>query len=584
MSVIDRGTTGHNLQASIDAYEGNGSRKAARPSSYFAWKGAVDRSLAAMLMVVGLPVTVVLVLLVRMTSRGPGIYRQTRVGRDGVPFTMLKIRTMRYNAEAETGAVWARENDDRTTLLGRVLRKLHLDEFPQLFNVLAGRMYLVGPRPERPEFAEILAPKIPGYLDRLAVKPGITGLAQLNVEPDTSLASVREKLRLDLEYIRSATPVMDMRIVLCTLIHLLGIKGELAARITGLRRQVDWEEIDAEAASEEHVSPDAIAADRPQPTVVAVANSNGRRAARRSRFACTRSSDPINAFTVDVEDYYHVTAFAGDISRDDWHRYDTRVVDNTRRMLAMLDRHSVRATFFVLGWVAERHPQLIRAIHHIGHEVGSHGYWHRCIYDQSPDEFRDDLRKSRDVLSDIISAPVTAYRAPTFSVTRNSLWALDILVEEGFTVDSSIFPVWHDRYGIPDAEPYAHQIATASGTIWECPPSIVKLARLNCPIGGGYFRICPLPWTLYGLSTINRKQRRPSMFYIHPWEIDPDQPRLKAGSRMSRFRHRVNLSATEQKLDVLLETFRFGPISDVVKQTQENHQPLRPARSCSYCK
>ena len=153
----------------------------------------------------------------------------------------------------------------------------------------------------------------------------------------------------------------------------------------------------------------------------------------------------INAFTVDVEDYFQVSAFEKYVARSQWDQYASRVVDNTRRLLRLLNRHDVQATFFVLGWVADRYPDLVREIHRSGHEIGSHSYWHRLVYDLSPEEFRDDLRRSRDVLEDLIGVPVTAYRAPSFSITKRSLWALDILIEEGFCVDSSVFPIHHDR-------------------------------------------------------------------------------------------------------------------------------------------
>ncbi|NLF06690.1 MAG: DUF3473 domain-containing protein [Pirellulaceae bacterium] len=273
----------------------------------------------------------------------------------------------------------------------------------------------------------------------------------------------------------------------------------------------------------------------------------------------------LNAFTVDVEDYFQVSAFEKHVDRDGWHNWESRVAANTHRVLELLDRHGVRATFFILGWNAERHPRLVREIHACGHEIGSHGYWHRLIYRQTPDEFRADLRRSRDVLQEAVGSRVTAHRGASFSITRESLWALEILVEEGFLVDSSIFPVRHDRYGIPDAQPGPHRLETPSGSIWEFPPSVARLAGMNLPVGGGgYFRLFPLPWTVHWLRRINRAQRRPLMFYVHPWELDPGQPRIRGCSRLSRFRHYVNLAKNQRKLDGLLRRFRFGRISDVI--------------------
>lgn len=279
----------------------------------------------------------------------------------------------------------------------------------------------------------------------------------------------------------------------------------------------------------------------------------------------------LNALTIDVEDYFQVSAFEKDVPRSEWDLYETRVEKNTHRLLDLLNRHNVRATFFVLGWVARRYPRLVREIHALGHEVGSHGYWHRLIYDQSPREFRRDLVQSRDVLADVLGTAVTAYRAPSFSVTKRSLWALDILAQEGFTIDSSVVPTRHDRYGIPGAERSIHRIETASGPLWECPPPVVKVARFALPVGGGgYFRLYPWSWTRHFLSKIHRNGAEPFVFYVHPWEVDPRQPRLPAGSRIARFRHRVNLSTTEAKLDLLLGEFPFGPLSEVVRRTRSD--------------
>lgn len=276
----------------------------------------------------------------------------------------------------------------------------------------------------------------------------------------------------------------------------------------------------------------------------------------------------LNAFTVDVEDYFQVSAFEKDIRRDRWHEYDSRVVANTHRILKLLDRNGTKATFFVLGWIASQHPQLVSEIRNRGHEIGSHGFWHRLAYGQTPRDFRKDVQRSRDVLTNITGDPVTAYRAASFSITKQSLWALEILAEEGFTVDSSIYPIRHDRYGIPHAKPGISRVSTPSGPLWEVPPPVVRFGRLSLPVGGGgYFRLYPLAWTLRCLAGINRTARRSFAFYVHPWELDAGQPRLQAGSALARFRHRVNLSQTERKLDVLLRTFRFGRLREVIEQT-----------------
>jgi polysaccharide deacetylase family protein (PEP-CTERM system associated) len=273
----------------------------------------------------------------------------------------------------------------------------------------------------------------------------------------------------------------------------------------------------------------------------------------------------MNALTIDVEDYFQVSAFEKQIPRHRWGAFESRVVANTHRILRLLNFRGVRATFFILGWVARRYPELVRDIRRDGHEVGSHSYWHRLIYQLSPAEFRKDLQLSRDVLQDILGEAVTAYRAPSFSITKRSLWALEVLAEEGFQSDSSIFPIHHDRYGIPDVTPRIHKIRTAAGVLCEFPPSVVRIAGQNFPVsGGGYFRLYPLCWTRRWLQQINERAQ-PFLFYVHPWELDPEQPRLAAGSWLSRFRHYVNLSSTEVKLDFLLRHFSFAPLQDVIQ-------------------
>jgi polysaccharide deacetylase family protein (PEP-CTERM system associated) len=273
----------------------------------------------------------------------------------------------------------------------------------------------------------------------------------------------------------------------------------------------------------------------------------------------------LNAFTVDVEDYFQVTAFETTISRATWDDLPSRVVESTQRLLGLLARHEVRGTFFVLGWVARKFPGLVREIHAAGHEIGSHSFWHRLIYTQSAAEFRADLRQSKELLEDITGTPVTAFRAPSFSITRRSLWALQVLVEEGFTTDSSVFPTRHDRYGIPGARPDIHTLNTPAGPLLEFPPSVARWSRMALPAGGGgYFRLYPYSLTRGLLGHINRRERRPFMFYVHPWEVDPEQPRLGVGSPWSRFRHYVNLASTERKLDRLLREFPCGAMADVL--------------------
>jgi polysaccharide deacetylase family protein (PEP-CTERM system associated) len=269
-----------------------------------------------------------------------------------------------------------------------------------------------------------------------------------------------------------------------------------------------------------------------------------------------------NALTVDVEDYYHVSAFENSIPRSSWDRYESRVAASTEKVLSLLARVNVRGTFFILGWVADREPGLVRTIQRAGHEIGCHGYWHRLVYQQTPSAFRADLRRARDVLEHVTGRAVRAYRAPSFSITRQSLWALDILVEEGFQIDSSIYPTRHDRYGLPGAPPWPHRIACPAGELLEFPLPVYRRLGFPLPIGGGgYLRLYPYRFTRHGLRAINC-QGRPFAVYVHPWELDPEHPRLGMGL-FRAFRHYVNLHRTAERLTGLLRDFSFGPLGEV---------------------
>ncbi len=271
-------------------------------------------------------------------------------------------------------------------------------------------------------------------------------------------------------------------------------------------------------------------------------------------------------FTVDVEDYFHVSGFASVIKPDDWDHYDCRVENSTRRILEIAAKQSTLGTFFVLGWVAARYPQLVTEIRSAGHEIGCHSQWHQLVYDLGPERFRADLIQSRDTLQNILGEPVRLYRAPSFSITLRSLWALEILVEEGFESDSSIYPIWHDRYGIPGSPKSPHIIQTASGPIREFPGMTATVAGMTVPVGGGgYLRLLPWQLTARLLKQI-RSAGRPLNVYLHPWEVDVDQPRI-AASLKSRFRHYQNLSTTAPKLTRMLSQFRLTTMTAALNQS-----------------
>lgn len=272
-----------------------------------------------------------------------------------------------------------------------------------------------------------------------------------------------------------------------------------------------------------------------------------------------------NALSVDVEDYFHVSAFAKNIKQEDWDNFSPRVDYNTKRLLDMFNGFGVKATFFVLGWVAEREQELVKLIASYGHEIACHGYSHQLVYNQTPDKFREETLRSKAVLEDLVQKSVLGYRAASYSITEASIWALDILAESGFVYDSSIFPIRHDRYGMPNAIEYPHRLTTPSGfSIVEFPLSTSKLLGMKMPVaGGGYFRLYPYMLSKTGLSQINR-QNHSFIFYLHPWEIDPEQPRINT-NLISRFRHYNNLDKCEQRLRQLLKDFYFCPVIDVLK-------------------
>ena len=274
----------------------------------------------------------------------------------------------------------------------------------------------------------------------------------------------------------------------------------------------------------------------------------------------------VNAMTVDVEEHFQVSAFDRVIPRAAWESFESRVERNTHRLLDLFDEFGVKATFFVLGWVARQRPSLVREIDRRGHEIASHGYGHCLVYHLSAAEFAEDVRRAKAVLEDASGRSVVGYRAPSYSITPRSLWALDVLAQAGYEYDSSIFPIRHDRYGFPGAPRFPYRVCGRPRTIVEIPPSTVHVGGLTLPAaGGGYFRLLPYAWTRWGLSRINTQEGRPAVFYLHPWEIDPDQPRIRAGL-IGRLRHYTNLRRTEARLRRLLREFRFGPINRLISE------------------
>lgn len=276
----------------------------------------------------------------------------------------------------------------------------------------------------------------------------------------------------------------------------------------------------------------------------------------------------LNALSIDVEEHFHVHTFERVIHRERWDEIPSRVADNVARILRLLERHGVRATFFVLGWVADRQPETVRAIAEAGHEIATHGYWHELIYRQDRAAFADDVRDSliavRRALGGVESEaahPIQGYRAPAFSVTRRSLWAIDVLDELGLRYDSSIFPMaGHDRYGIDSAARFANRLRP---DLWEFPVSTVRWLGRNWPVaGGGYFRLLPMRLTRAAIRRINA-EGEPAVIYLHPWEFDPRQPRVRDIPLTSRFRHYVNIGRTEARLHGLLQEFPFAPMCEV---------------------
>lgn len=282
-----------------------------------------------------------------------------------------------------------------------------------------------------------------------------------------------------------------------------------------------------------------------------------------------------NVISIDVEDWFQVEGYATTISRDKWATFELRVERNIDVILEEFAAASTRGTFFVLGWVAERLPRMVERIVHAGHEIASHGWSHAPVWRLTPDQFFEEVTRSRSLLEALSGQPVTGYRAPSFSVTKDTLWALPLLAQAGYVYDSSIFPIKHDRYGIPDALLHIHR---RNEGIWELPLSVCELGSLRVPVaGGGYFRLYPQSVTSMAIRRVN-KAGRPAIVYLHPWEFDPEQPKPVGASAAALWRHRVNLASTREKLRRILGEFAFAPARDLVASFAQGNGVLYSAR------
>ncbi|WOJ95060.1 DUF3473 domain-containing protein [Congregibacter variabilis] len=276
----------------------------------------------------------------------------------------------------------------------------------------------------------------------------------------------------------------------------------------------------------------------------------------------------LNAMTVDVEDYFQVSAMEGAVSRSSWDTTPLRVEHNVARILELFAKHDIKATFFTLGWIAERCPDMVRSIVASGHELASHGWEHQRVTQQTPQEFRTDVQRTKGFLEDLTGVAVNGYRAPSYSIGAKNLWALDVLADSGYRYSSSIAPIHHDLYGMPDAPRF--RFVASEGRLVEVPITTIRLAgrNINCG-GGGWFRLFPYAFSRWALGQINERERQSGLFYFHPWEIDPDQPRPDGLPLKSRFRHYLNLGRMETRLIALLEDFRWGRMDETFFSAQE---------------
>jgi polysaccharide deacetylase family protein (PEP-CTERM system associated) len=602
----------------------------------------------------------IIAMLIRLESPGPVLYRQVRVGmnrrgrrpqshagysgperrgRDwgGRPFSIVKYRTMRVDAEAAGPQLCVNGGaDPRITRLGRWLRALHIDEIPQFINVVKGDMSLIGPRPERPHFTEKYGVALPHYSDRThAIRPGITGLAQILLGYDESSESVVRKSHYDMSYRASFCSAaswirMELWIYVHTLLYLLhkpNLEGEtrdldglkrakqlpFQGRSSGAHRNIQVSvSFGKEAPTHMLASVDPaelcerlenIDFSGKQAPVVYVrpkenldladlglllrlahqVKSRGGELYLRSANPKTRkmlreikldsildvhhATAPVRNFlTVDVECWFHAYNMRRVAPKCTWHALPTRVERNMERILELLRLHNVKATFFVLGWVADHHPEAVRMIAQEGHEIGTHGYHHDLLTEMTPMQFEDDLLRSLEAIGRHTSRPVRGHRASNFTLVKSTLWALEILARHGIEYDSSVFPIGRDRYGMPDyPNRLPHIIRLPDGrTLKEFPMSTSKVGKHLLPIcGGGYFRLYPHRVTERFIAQANVRGL-PAMVYLHPWEFDTEQEKHYLGLAKT-FQHYVNLDSTYWKLNRLLQRFDFASISGAME-------------------
>lgn len=284
-----------------------------------------------------------------------------------------------------------------------------------------------------------------------------------------------------------------------------------------------------------------------------------------------------NAMSIDVEDYFQVSAFAPYIRRDDWNALECRVERNVERILALLAERQVKATFFTLGWVAERYPQVVKAIVAGGHELASHGYGHERASDLAPAAFLEDISRAKQLLEDLGGVPVVGYRAPSFSIGKGNLWAFDLLRDAGYRYSSSVYPIAHDHYGMPDSPRFAYPVREG---LLEIPVTTLRLGSRNLPSsGGGYFRLLPYALSRWMIRRVNETDGEPAVFYFHPWEIDTEQPRVAGIDAKTRFRHYVNIPRTHDRIARLLGDFRWGRMDEIFLGREANPRPQAPSLS-----